>query len=384
MNIILPSPAGVCLHGRLSSNVRRRRRHRSLSVRRATAVQLLCAGLLSVDRLRDCRPPAQSRRKRSLLGLTLSAPDSQVPGFFCSSPLLSRHRRAPQAFGSGQQAQLRLPRLSGSAVPSFAAPPNPSLKSPTHYGSHAWPRSRLGSSSAARPSASASAAGLARTLGLTMASPGPHEAILRSAARAHLAPLGMKQKGRSRTWIKDNSWWLAVVEFQPSSWSKGSYLNLACMWLWHPQDHISFNVCERLGGYIQFQDEQSFGPAADHLASLAAEGTRKNAERFKSVDTVYVYLEATAAESQNPWDHHHAMMAALACGQVDRASNHLQGLLGIKHDVDWCKDLQASSRHIMNAVSATHNPARIVAEQVALAREKLSLGMSQALPWRGV
>ncbi len=44
--------------------------------------------------------------------------------------------------------------------------PNPSLKAPTHYGSHAWPLGRLRSSSAARPSASASVAGLARTLGL--------------------------------------------------------------------------------------------------------------------------------------------------------------------------------------------------------------------------
>jgi hypothetical protein len=192
----------------------------------------------------------------------------------------------------------------------------------------------------------------------------------------------MKQKGRSRTWIKDNSWWLAIVEFQPSAWSKGSYLNVACMWLWHPQDHISFNVCERIGGFIQFQDEQDFGPEADNLARLAADGTCRNAERFKSLDTVYAHLEVTASDSQNPWDHHHAMMAALACEQVDRASGHLQRLLMVKHDVDWCNDLKAHSRRIMQVASDAKRPSKVVAEQVALAREKQSLGMAPALPWR--
>jgi hypothetical protein len=114
-----------------------------------------------------------------------------------------------------------------------------------------------------------------------MGSPGPHEAIIRVAARAHLVPLGFKQKGRSRTWLRDHGWWLAVVEFQPSSWSKGSHLNVACMWLWHSQDHIAFHVCERLGRYAEFLDEANFASAADNLARLAAGGTIKNEQQFQ-------------------------------------------------------------------------------------------------------
>src|ERR1035437_4285858 len=138
-----------------------------------------------------------------------------------------------------------------------------------------------------------------------MTTPGPHEAILRTAAKANLVPLGMRQKGRSRTWFGDHGWWLAVVEFQPSSWSKGSYLNVACMWLWYPQNHISFNVCERMGSYAEFKDEESFRLAADKLACLAAEGTLTNQQRFQSINAAFEYLETEATGSQNPWDYHH-------------------------------------------------------------------------------
>src|SRR6202000_1719294 len=38
-------------------------------------------------------------------------------------------------------------------------------------------------------------------------------------------PLGLERRGRSRTWIDDQRWYAIVVEFQPSGFSKGSYLN---------------------------------------------------------------------------------------------------------------------------------------------------------------
>lgn len=142
-----------------------------------------------------------------------------------------------------------------------------------------------------------------------MGSPRSHDAIIRAAAKAHLAPLGFKQKGRSRIWLRDHVWWLAIVEFQPSSWSKGSYLNVACMWLWHPQDHIAFHVAERCGSYVEFVDEASFRPAVDDLARVAAEESLKNERQFRSFQASVSCLEARLVGSQNHWDHYNAMMA---------------------------------------------------------------------------
>ncbi len=45
-----------------------------------------------------------------------------------------------------------------------------------------------------------------------------HTRLLTAAARSILRPLGCVQKGRSRTWLDDQDWWVGVVEFQPSAW----------------------------------------------------------------------------------------------------------------------------------------------------------------------
>ncbi|MBO0772648.1 MAG: hypothetical protein J2P35_14415 [Actinobacteria bacterium] len=42
--------------------------------------------------------------------------------------------------------------------------------------------------------------------------------IIAEVAGQVLAPLGVRRRGRSRTWLDDHGWWLGIVEFQPSSW----------------------------------------------------------------------------------------------------------------------------------------------------------------------
>jgi hypothetical protein len=151
------------------------------------------------------------------------------------------------------------------------------------------------------------------------------------------------------------------------------------MWLWHPQDHIAFHVCERLGRYAEFLDEASFGSAADSLARLAAEGTLKNEQQFRDVHSALSYLEARTAGSQSHWDYYNAMMAALACGQIDRAFKHFQALLKLEATFEWCLELQSRSRHVMEV--ARTNVVAAVEEQVALARERLRLPPAHTLSW---
>jgi len=62
--------------------------------------------------------------------------------------------------------------------------------------------------------------------------PRVHSKIINTSARHAFGPLGIIQKGASRTWLDDHGWWLTVIGFQPSAWSKGTYLNIGAMWLW--------------------------------------------------------------------------------------------------------------------------------------------------------
>ncbi len=59
-----------------------------------------------------------------------------------------------------------------------------------------------------------------------------HTRIIATAAKAVLQAHGFTRKGRSRVWFADRGFWLSVIEFQPSAWSRGSYLNVAVHWLW--------------------------------------------------------------------------------------------------------------------------------------------------------
>ncbi|KQZ26856.1 hypothetical protein [Duganella sp. Root1480D1] len=98
-----------------------------------------------------------------------------------------------------------------------------------------------------------------------------HDKLIKEAAKRHLAPLGGIQKGRSRIWLVDCGWYAAVVEFQPSSWSKGAYLNVGAHFLWSSTTAISFDFGYRKEGHVEFVDEQQFAAEADLLAQRAAQ-----------------------------------------------------------------------------------------------------------------
>jgi hypothetical protein len=49
--------------------------------------------------------------------------------------------------------------------------------------------------------------------------------IIAYAASEQLLPLGCQREGQSRFWVSDQGFWVIGAEFQPSSWSQGSYLN---------------------------------------------------------------------------------------------------------------------------------------------------------------
>lgn len=103
-----------------------------------------------------------------------------------------------------------------------------------------------------------------------------HNKIITQAAKSVLKKEGLFQKGTSRTWIDDNGWFWIVVEFQPSNWNKGSYLNVAIHYLWSEQDYISYDFGHRVKGFVAFSgDEERF--YAD-MVSLARSAMAKVVE----------------------------------------------------------------------------------------------------------
>jgi len=155
--------------------------------------------------------------------------------------------------------------------------------------------------------------------------PGPHDRLIVDAAKAALGPLGFRRKGRSRLWFADHCWWLAVVEFQPSSWSKGSYLNVAAHWLWSDTDANSFDFGGRLAEFVEYRSDAQFAPAAARLAEKAAFEAQRLVGMFSSLNaTASVLLnEARTRPMAFPghpgWVAYNAGVAAGLVGRTDDA-----------------------------------------------------------------
>ncbi len=108
----------------------------------------------------------------------------------------------------------------------------------------------------------------------------PHSRLLTQAAKNHLGPLGMKQKGRSRIWRDDRGWFVIVVEFQPSGFSKGSYLNVGAHFLWTWSGFSSFDLGYRVEGFVSYESDSQFAPEAGRLAIRAASEVLSLRERL--------------------------------------------------------------------------------------------------------
>lgn len=162
--------------------------------------------------------------------------------------------------------------------------------------------------------------------------PGPHDKILAEAAKVALQPLGFRRKGRSRVWYADHAWWLTVVEFQPSAWSKGSYLNVAAHWLWSELGVLSFDFGGRIAEFEEYKADEQFVGAASKLAQQAANEARRIAETFSSLsavaDTLLVEPE-NVAQNHIGWDIYHAGIAAGLTGRLEKSAEMLRRIASI-------------------------------------------------------
>ena len=90
-----------------------------------------------------------------------------------------------------------------------------------------------------------------------------------------LLPLGVFQKGTSRVYLDDNDYFFTVVEFQPSNWDNGTYLNIGLTFLWGDKQpdvlYFAFSrqPAARYGKFVEYKDETQFTNEILNLANMA-------------------------------------------------------------------------------------------------------------------
>ncbi|MEU8472771.1 hypothetical protein AB0F30_33660 [Streptomyces sp. NPDC029006] len=205
-----------------------------------------------------------------------------------------------------------------------------------------------------------------------MAATSPASRLITAAARDVLRPLGLQQRGRSRTWIDDHGWWLGVVEFQPGR-SEGSYLNVGVMWLWDDRDHLAFHVGGREHGHEQFVNPDQFTIAAHDLAREAADLVTANRARFVDLPAVARFLTSQNPQPGHFWDNYHAGVAAGLIGDVSTARQRFAQVLAEDAFAPWMVQAQQSTRQLHGLAEDLEAFRGWAARAVASCRQQLKL-----------
>lgn len=104
-----------------------------------------------------------------------------------------------------------------------------------------------------------------------------HSKIIKQVCKEILIPLGVFQKGTSRIYLDDNDYFFTVVEFQPSSWDRGTYLNIGLTFLWdyNQSDLLYFGfsrqIASRYGKFVRYENETQFKNEVTNLVNIAKE-----------------------------------------------------------------------------------------------------------------
>jgi len=208
---------------------------------------------------------------------------------------------------------------------------------------------------------------------LIVASQGIHTKLLNQAAQEILVPLGLMQRGPSRMWFHDHGWWLVVVSFESSSWSKGSCLDVAAMWLWDRKDFVSFDVGGRVEQFVSFQSEAQFAPEVRRLALSARKHVLRLREQFLDVSRTARFLHRYASKFATPWPMFHAAMSLGYAGETYSAEQWFKKLDQTKAVYVWHKALQDTAREFAGLLHDSSAFRGRVREEILATRKLLKL-----------
>ncbi len=161
--------------------------------------------------------------------------------------------------------------------------------------------------------------------------PSDVSAAIAASARQALGPLGLTRKGRSRIWLDDHGWWLGVVEFQPSAWGPGSYLNVGAMFLWRPTDHLVFEIGDRVADFSPADDLADFRVAVETKVEQAAQAVLTLRQRLRNLGDVIGYF-AARTPTRHVYEAAHLGTAYMLAGDIARGQQSLDLALELREN----------------------------------------------------
>ena len=197
-----------------------------------------------------------------------------------------------------------------------------------------------------------------------------HNKLIAQVAKQTLLPAGLKRKGKSRLYYDDNGWWCTIVEFQPSGFSKGSYLNVGVSWLLYESDGFGFNIGYREDGFSSAENESEFTSAVFEMAMKAKEIVENNRERFSTVSKAHEYYQSTKREG---WNRYHAAVIAGLSHEFVAAEQNFNSWLEYPEKAEWQKEANSRSRELLRLLERPKEFIEVVSGIVLRRRTLLRL-----------
>lgn len=209
-----------------------------------------------------------------------------------------------------------------------------------------------------------------------------HNQEIAAAAKRVLAPVGCFRKGRSRIWLADHGWWLGVVEFQPSGWSKGSYLNVAASYLWRAESHEKIMAFDRIVGPRPWRaavDGESFESHASELALLARESLTALRSHHRTVSSAADWLLSEEIKD-SPWHDYNLGMAFGLTRQVESSRRHFRlAVEEVSSSDEWGPPLARKCATYASLVEDPEGFRAAVQERINATRAELKLPVMDSL-----
>lgn len=177
-----------------------------------------------------------------------------------------------------------------------------------------------------------------------------HNAVINAEARIVLKPLGLVRQGKSRVWIDDHAWWAIQVEFQPSGWSKGSYLNVGINWLLYEGKVGVFHVGHRVDvPFIEAAENPDFGKDAHGLALRARSEVEQLRSRFSSLEAAISHYRNII--QRTIWDDYHYGVFLGLFGDAMNAEGAFQSVATHRQEFGWERALVQRASELERLVS---------------------------------
>jgi len=206
-----------------------------------------------------------------------------------------------------------------------------------------------------------------------------HNKLIAAAAKEALKPLGLRREGKSRLWYDDHGWWCIVVEFQPSSWSRGTYLNVGVSWLLYEHAYWTFDVGYREQGFEPAKTVTKFADALTSVVDHARRSIQFYRDRFATIAQAHEHYRSHESQGHYPvmvdghWYAYHAAVIAALAGDIDAARRSFTDLLALERRWNWQQGLYYRALDLYDLLDDRHRFIRSVAGIVQRTRAQRNL-----------